>query len=490
MIDEGHAVKNPMALQSKTAQALTTECCWILSGTPMNNINDLKGQMNVLGIYPTTQTCNDQLFSKWNNLPTAKPKYQMLFKTLMERTMMRHVHKQSFAGRQNLITLPNKHVETIVIPFSEPQQHVYDTIFQNVRAKFREYARRGKLECKKMEIMTLLTPLRHACSGCGTKFDLNELKQMLKDGDDSLLLRLGEREVAGLDIKLKEAKDFSFNAMGSECSICLDVMDNPVQTICRHAFCLECIMAIINGPLERCRCPQCRQTLNQKSLFKPKFEVPKKKEGEGEPEKKEEEGEKVEKTEEEGGKVEKVVMNAKIEQLMKELKKLKEEDKTAKAIVFTQFSETINLLCSHFKQKGVAFRMICGGMTIAKRKKALDDFESNEQIGVLILSMRTGSVGLNLTRANHVFIIEPCLNPALEMQAIGRVYRIGQPKEVFVKYLVMKDSVEEKMMSLNKTKMVSLEAASASVSSSSSSKAPSSQTKTLNESELSFLFQN
>lgn len=108
---------------------------------------------------------------------------------------------------------------------------------------------------------------------------------------------------------------------------------------------------------------------------------------------------------------------------------------------------------------------------------------------VFLLSVKTGSVGLNLTRANHVFMLEPCLNPALELQAIGRVHRIGQTKEVFIKYLVMESTVEERMMLLNKDNMKSLEASTSS-SSSSSSRTPTRNTKSLAASDLSFLFRD
>lgn len=86
------------------------------------------------------------------------------------------------------------------------------------------------------------------------------------------------------------------------------------------------------------------------------------------------------------------------------------------------------------------------------RKKALEQFQNDPPTTVFLLSVRAGAVGLTLTAATHVFLLEPCLNVALELQAVNRVHRIGQTKEVHVKYLVMKDSVEERIMDLNKDK--------------------------------------
>ena len=67
---------------------------------------------------------------------------------------------------------------------------------------------------------------------------------------------------------------------------------------------------------------------------------------------------------------------------------------------------------------------------------------------MFLLSMRSGAVGINLTAATHVFLLEPALNPALTEQAIGRSWRMGQRKEVFVKHLVAKDSVESNIAKL------------------------------------------
>ena len=65
-----------------------------------------------------------------------------------------------------------------------------------------------------------------------------------------------------------------------------------------------------------------------------------------------------------------------------------------------------------------------------------------------MLSLRAGAVGLNLTAASHVVLLEPCLNPALEQQAIGRVYRLGQTRPTTVKRLIVQGSIEERMLAV------------------------------------------
>jgi len=87
-----------------------------------------------------------------------------------------------------------------------------------------------------------------------------------------------------------------------------------------------------------------------------------------------------------------------------------------------------------------------------KQRAALYDIQSDPPTTVFLLSMRAGAVGINLTQANHVFLMEPCLNRALELQAIGRVHRLGQKSEVQVTHFVVKDTVEARLVQVLEAK--------------------------------------
>ena len=87
-----------------------------------------------------------------------------------------------------------------------------------------------------------------------------------------------------------------------------------------------------------------------------------------------------------------------------------------------------------------------------QRAKALHDFQNDPPTTVFLLSMRAGAVGINLTQANRVFLLEPCFNPALELQAIGRVHRLGQKRNVEITRLVVKSSVESRMVQMLEAK--------------------------------------
>lgn len=124
----------------------------------------------------------------------------------------------------------------------------------------------------------------------------------------------------------------------------------------------------------------------------------------------------------------------------------------AKSLVFSQFKSTLEWLKVELPKHGFQFRSLSGDMTLAKRAKALREFQSDPPTTIFLLSMRAGAVGINLTQANRIFIMEPHFNPAIEAQAIGRVHRMGQKRPVEITRFIMKNSVEARMRTMLKNK--------------------------------------
>ncbi len=124
------------------------------------------------------------------------------------------------------------------------------------------------------------------------------------------------------------------------------------------------------------------------------------------------------------------------------------------ALVFSQFTKCLDLLEKALQKAQLAYYRIDGKTSMAQRKKIVEDFQSGvNNVSILLLSLKTGGVGLNLTRANYVFHVDPWWNPSVENQASDRAHRIGQQKTVFVSRLVMHGSIEEKMMVLKEKKL-------------------------------------
>jgi superfamily II DNA or RNA helicase len=128
-----------------------------------------------------------------------------------------------------------------------------------------------------------------------------------------------------------------------------------------------------------------------------------------------------------------------------------------KALVFSQWTSLLDLIEPHLKAGGIAFERLDGSTT--NRGEITTRFQSAEGSPVLLMSLKAGGTGLNLTAADHVFLMDPWWNPAVEAQAADRAHRIGQERPVMVYRLVSQGTVEERILGLQEKKRALFEAA-------------------------------
>ncbi|MEJ7780421.1 MAG: DEAD/DEAH box helicase [Daejeonella sp.] len=121
-----------------------------------------------------------------------------------------------------------------------------------------------------------------------------------------------------------------------------------------------------------------------------------------------------------------------------------------KVLVFSQFVKQLDIYRRHFNDHNIPFAYLDGAT--AKRGEVVREFQANKDIKLFLISIKAGGVGLNLTEADYVFILDPWWNPAVEQQAIDRTHRIGQNKNVFIYKFITKDTVEEKILALQNRK--------------------------------------
>ncbi len=121
-----------------------------------------------------------------------------------------------------------------------------------------------------------------------------------------------------------------------------------------------------------------------------------------------------------------------------------------KALVFSQWTSFLDLVEPELASRGVRFVRLDG--STPDRAAVVKAFQEDSGVGVMLLSLKAGGVGLNLTAADHVFLLDPWWNPAAEDQAADRAHRIGQERPVLVHRLVAKDSVEERILALQEKK--------------------------------------
>jgi len=143
------------------------------------------------------------------------------------------------------------------------------------------------------------------------------------------------------------------------------------------------------------------------------------------------------------------VASTKIDFLLETLEQILEEGH--QAIVFSQFTTYLDIIQNAIHQRHWKFSRIDGSQSIKKRQSQVEIFQEGKS-QVFLISLKAGGVGLNLTAASYVFIMDPWWNPAVESQAIDRAHRIGQKSQLTVYRPIIKNSVEEKVLKLQEYK--------------------------------------
>lgn len=123
-----------------------------------------------------------------------------------------------------------------------------------------------------------------------------------------------------------------------------------------------------------------------------------------------------------------------------------------KALVFSQFLGMLGLIRKKLEELGIKYEYFDGSTSAPDREKAIQSFQNDHEVRVFLISLKAGGVGLNLTAADYVYIVDPWWNPAVEQQAIDRTHRIGQTKNIFAYRMICKDTIEDKILQLQEKK--------------------------------------
>ena len=263
------------------------------------------------------------------------------------------------------------------------------------------------------------------------------------------------------------------------CGVCGELCDSPMRTGCGHFFCTDCLLETTARVVEAvgagrgrggadasgtCECPQvgCRALIDASAVVRrravpaeipaaaaagaPDDDVPIAALGAGDA--------RDAPVPDADPPAEPAVIqsDSKLRALVAELRAMRAANGANKALIFSQFTSTLRWLQTRLPEEGFGFRTVSGSMPLKQRAEAIAAFQKDPPTTVFLLSMRSGAVGINLTSATHVFLVEPALNPALTEQAIGRSWRMGQRNEVCVKHLIVKNSVESNIVKLLKAR--------------------------------------
>uniref|UniRef100_A0A1Y1LAC0 RING-type domain-containing protein n=3 Tax=Photinus pyralis TaxID=7054 RepID=A0A1Y1LAC0_PHOPY len=205
------------------------------------------------------------------------------------------------------------------------------------------------------------------------------------------------------------------------CPICKNALQEHWSILpCGHCYCLECIQVLFEkANIRLLPCSICRQSHKPEDVSYIRTDAVESQ---------------VEETKIKGN------YSTKIEAIVKLIINLKKEESTVKVLVFSTWVEVLKVMRNALINNGISTELL----SIQSLKKCLAKFKNGE-ITALLLPISLGSKGLNLIEATHVVLTEPLLNPADELQAIGRIHRIGQTKPTIVHKFVVKSTIEESL---------------------------------------------
>lgn len=242
------------------------------------------------------------------------------------------------------------------------------------------------------------------------------------------------RKRLGQLLYLQNLKNTDYGKRGGHnpesCPICVKELGTQWSVLqCGHCYCVECIRILIDeySTGKRTKCAVCRSTTSHAEISY----VSTKNEHEEEYDIEDIKGS----------------HSTKVEAVIKCLVKIRSDDEDAKSLVFSTWPDVLDILAAALDENDIAYASLHNNAatTQNKFKRNIQRFKNREDVKVLLMPISRGANGLNLVEASHVILLEPLLNPAQELQAIGRVHRIGQKKKTYVHRFLVKQTIEERI---------------------------------------------
>lgn len=455
VLDEAHMIREQSTLQFKAICRLQANRRWAVTGTPVQNkLEDLAALLAFLRVKPF----HDRgMFNQYIVAPFKVcdegiiPKLRLLVDTITLRRM------------KDKIDLPQRYDHTVKLQFSNEERRMYDAFEKDAQLRVnvitgqRERMVGGKTY---IHILQAILRLRLFCSGGKDLMSEDDLRLLegtssdapidLDSDEDEQKHQLTENKAYGIYNLMQDTN-------GDNCIVCSEKLGSKeggeieserqeevigFMTPCFHLICTRCIKDT------RDFCPCHERLMHTVSLRSTKTD-------------REHEAHTEDKVNKSGGKNLRDYggPNTKVRYLINELNKWKRkgeenpDEAPYKSVVFSQWTTNLDLIQMALEEAGIVYTRLDGKMTRIARSRAMEVFRDDPVVQVILVSITAGGLGLNLTTGNSVYIMEPLFNPAAEAQAIDRVHRLGQKREVYCVRLLMEDSFEEKMRELQEKKM-------------------------------------
>nr|KYP61038.1 Putative SWI/SNF-related matrix-associated actin-dependent regulator of chromatin subfamily A member 3-like 3 [Cajanus cajan] len=469
VLDEAHNIKAHRTLSAQAAFTLSSYSRWCLTGTPLQaSIFYLEDLYSLLCFLRVEPWCNWAWWHKLVQRPyeNGDPRSLKLVKAILRMIMLRRTKESKDKEGRPILFLPPIDIKLIECQQTESERDFYEALFVRSKGQFDQYVAQGKVLHHYANILDLLMQLRRCCNHpflvmCGSdsqKYaDLTRLARRFLQSNTESPGASNQNDLQHAELNKLASRLLLHSASSShsiqprayidevlehiqkgdtvECSLCMESPEDPVFTPCAHKFCRECIFSCW-GTSAGGKCPICRQLLQKDDLITCPSESPFKVDIKNN-----------------------VTESSKVSKLLEFLQRILNSSSSEKSIVFSQWTSFFDLLENPLRRRGIGFLRYDGKLTQKQRERVLDEFNETTEKRVLLMSLKAGGVGLNLTAASNVFIMDPWWNPAVEEQAIMRIHRIGQKRSVIVRRFIVKDTVEDRLQKVQARKQMMISGA-------------------------------
>ncbi|CAO2043836.1 unnamed protein product [Urochloa humidicola] len=446
VLDEAHAIKSHWTQMTKACCGLSTERRWCLSGTPLqNNIDDLYSYFRFLKYEPYSKFSSFRCMIKNPISRNATRGYKKL-QTVLRIVLLRRTKEMLLDG-EPIIKIPPKTIQLSKIDFTKEERAFYLNLEESSRQTLK--ASDEFIKKNYVHILALLSQLRQACN-----------HPFLLKGKQSFRHSIGLAKQLPAEILINVFENVERGV--AKCTICSKPPGDAVAATCGHVFCRECVHGKLkkNDDIEEMVCPAppyCGKEISPDNLLSVyALKLCLWPESDDQP----------------FTICESSYVSSKIRATINILKSIinTEDDHyvmgpipceiaPTKAIVFTQWTGMLDLLEHSLTSNRIEFRRLDGSMPLNIRERAVKEFNTDPEVRVIIMSLKAGNLGLNMVAACHVIMLDPWWNPSAEDQAVDRAHRIGQRRPVTVSRLTVKDTVEDRILSLQEGKKKMIQSA-------------------------------
>ncbi|KAJ4002206.1 SNF2 family N-terminal domain-containing protein [Lentinula boryana] len=445
VLDEAHSCKNRTSKTAKAVYALRARRRWAVTGTPIvNKLEDLFSLLKFLEFRPWSEF---SFFNSFITLPflARDPKGIEVVQVILESILLRREKNMLDNDGKKIVDLPLKDITVENLEFSPMERKIYDSMYDSAKRSFDQLRAKGLLSKKYTHILAMLMRLRRAVLHPNLVFTENDERALSPVGDgivdvNELIKKFVENDEQSNVFAEAVLNDLDDQVEGAlECPICLDVMETPVIVPeCLHRCCKDCIttyIATCEMKGEETKCPTCsRGPIKQSDLVEIVRPLPSSQ--------KLQPGLILRRND--------FTSSTKLTALIHDLHRIRSTNPAFRAVVFSQFTSFLDLIETALKREQFDHYRYDGTLDVKRRHSVITAFkEISDRPKVLCISLKAGGVGLNLTVANYVFMMDCWWNSAT---AIDRVHRLGQDKTVYVKHYIVNNTIEGRVLRIQKRK--------------------------------------